>query len=133
MAKRELTYRGHTADELRKMSDEEVIRLYPARARRTLRRGLTPQQVNLLETVDEVLMEGPQKKPIRTHVRDMVILPKMVGLKFAVHNGKDFTEFEVSTEMVGRYLAEFTYNRRPVKHGSPGVGATRSSLFVPIK
>ena len=133
MAKRELQYRGHTAEELQKMSEDELMRILTARARRTLKRGLTDQQETLLERVREARKEMPQKKPIRTHVRDMIILPEFVGLKFAVYNGKEFTEFEVNTEMIGHYLAEFTYCRRPVKHSAPGVGATRSSLFVPIK
>ncbi len=132
MVKREAQYRGHTAEELMKMSEDEVMKLITARARRTLRRGLTPEQSTLLERIDEAKKSG-QKTAIRTHVRDMIILPKMVGLKFGVYNGKDFTEFEVTTEMVGRYLSEFTYCRKPVRHGAPGVGATRSSLFVPIK
>ncbi|MFH0861652.1 MAG: 30S ribosomal protein S19 [Candidatus Altiarchaeota archaeon] len=133
MAKRELTYRGHTAEELQKMSEEEVMRILTARARRTLKRGLTDQQETLLDRVRKARAAMPQKKPIRTHVRDMVILPEFVGLRFAVYNGKEYTEFEVNTEMIGHYLAEFTYCRRPVKHSAPGVGATRSSLFVPIK
>jgi small subunit ribosomal protein S19 len=133
MAKRELTYKGHTAEELQKMSTDEVMMLLTSRARRNLKRGLTEQQLKLLENIKEVRKMGPQKKPIRTHVRDMLILPEMVGLRFAVYNGKDWTEFETTVEMLGHYLAEFTYCRKPVKHGSPGVGATRSSLFVPIK
>jgi small subunit ribosomal protein S19 len=133
MAKRELTYRGHTAEELQKLSEDEVMRLMPSRARRTLKRGLTEQQETLLERVRRARALGAQKKPIRTHVRDMIILPDFVGLRFAVYNGKEYTEFEVNTEMIGHYLAEFTYCRKPVKHSAPGVGATRSSLFVPVK
>jgi small subunit ribosomal protein S19 len=133
MAKREILYRGHTVEELQKMPEEEVMTLLTSRARRNLKRGLTEQQTRLLETIRKVKTALPQKKPIRTHVRDMTILPEMVGLRFAVYNGKEYTEFETTVEMIGRYLAEFTYCRRPVKHGSPGVGATRSSLFVPIK
>jgi len=132
MTKREITYRGHTVEELRNMSEQDVIKLLPARARRNLKRGLTEQQMKLLERIKEA-RKAPQTKPLRTHCRDLIILPDMVGLRFAVYNGKEFTEFEVTTEMIGHYLAEFTYNRKPVKHGSPGVGATRSSLFVPIK
>jgi small subunit ribosomal protein S19 len=133
MAKRELTYRGLMAEELQRMGTDDVAKLLTSRARRNIKRGFTEQQLKLLENVKAVRKMGVQKKPIRTHVRDMTILPEMVGLKFAVYTGKEFTEFEVTVEMVGHYLAEFTYNRRPVKHGSPGVGATRSSLFVPIK
>ena len=132
MAKREITYRGHTVEDLQKMPLEDVIKLLPSRARRCIKRGLTEQESKLLDKAREVKLAG-QKKAIRTHCRDMIILPELVGLRFAVYTGKDFFEFEVTTEMIGHYLAEFTYNRKPVKHSSPGVGATRSSLFVPIK
>jgi len=132
MAKRELLYRGHTVEELQKKPIEDISRLLTSRARRTMRRGFDEQQVKLLERVAKARREG-QKKPLRTHCRDMVILPDMVGLRFAVYNGRDFVDVEVTGEMIGKYLGEFALNRKPIKHGSPGVGATRSSMFVPIK
>ncbi len=130
--KKEFNYKGKTLAELQQMPHEELIELLPSRAKRTLKRGLTQQQQKLLERVADAKKEGG-KKTIRTHCRDMIILPDMVGLNMSVYNGKEFTEFEVKTEMIGRYLSEFTLTRKPVKHNSPGVGATRSSLFVPIK
>jgi small subunit ribosomal protein S19 len=133
MAKREITYRGHTAEELTRIPNEDIVKLMTSRARRTLKRGLTEQQAALIEKIQKVKKMGPQKKPIRTHARDMIVMPNMVGMRFAVYNGKEFTEFEVTTDMIGHYLAEFTYCRRPVRHSAPGVGATRSSLFVPVK
>jgi small subunit ribosomal protein S19 len=132
MARKEFKYRGHKIEELTQMPLDEVIELLPARARRSLKRGLTEQQQKLVENVRKARETG-SKKTIRTHCRDMVVLPEMVGLKLAVYNGKEFTEFEVKAEMIGRYLGEFTLNRKPIKHSAPGVGATRSSLFVPIK
>jgi len=132
MTKKELTYRGHRIEELQQMPLDDVIGLLPARARRSLKRGITEEQEKLLGKAKAARKAGG-KKAIRTHCRDMVILPEMVGLRFAVYTGKEFSEFEVNGEMIGKYLGEFTLTRKPVKHSAPGVGATRSSLFVPIK
>jgi len=132
MAKKVFKYRGKTLDELLAMSDEQIIQLMPSRARRTLKRGLTEQQSKLLKNIEES-KASDSNKPVKTHVRDMIILPRMVGAKLAVYNGQEFTEFEVTAEMIGKYLSEYTLTRKPIKHSSPGVGATRSSLFVPIK
>ena len=73
------------------------------------------------------------ENPIRTHCREMVILPEMVDLKFAVHNGKEFIVVEMKPEMIGHCLGEFSHTRKKVTHGTPGIGATRSSLYVPLK
>ncbi|MFH1054726.1 MAG: 30S ribosomal protein S19 [Candidatus Altiarchaeota archaeon] len=132
MAKRELHYRGHTIEELQSMPLDDVMKFFSSRARRSLKRGLDEQQTKLLEAAVEA-RKTPQKKPIRTHCRDMVILPEMAGLRFGVYNGKEFVDVEVNVEMLGKFLGEFALCRRTVKHSAPGVGATRSSLFVPIK
>jgi len=132
---REFTYRRHTIDELQSMSMDEFIRLLPSRQRRSLRRGLTPEQRILLENIrrtKKVLQEGG-KAVVKTHTRDMVILPEMVGVTILVHNGKEFTAVEIAPEMIGHYLGEFAITHRPVKHGSPGIGASRSSMYVPLR
>ena len=132
---REFTYHGHTIDELQSMSMDEFIRLLPSRQRRSLQRGLTTEQRILLENnrrAKKVLKEGG-KAAVKTHARDMVILPEMVGVTVLVHNGKEFTAVEIAPEMIGHYLGEFAITRRPVKHGSPGIGASRSSMYVPLK
>jgi len=72
-------------------------------------------------------------KPIKTHCRDMVILPEMVGLMLLVHSGKEFTSVEVKPEMIGHYLGEFVITNKKVVHGTPGIGASRSSMYVPLK
>ncbi len=131
MARKEFTYRGYTLDELKKMSLEEFAELLPARQRRSLRRGFTQVQKKLLQKVEKAL-EGKNVK-LRTHARDMIILPKMVGLTFQVHNGKEWVRVEVKPEMIGHYLGEFAPTRKRVRHGSPGVGATRSSMYIPLK
>ncbi len=129
----EFTYRGHTLDELEELSMEDVAELLPARMRRTVTRGLTVEQQKLLETAREAGVEQTANDPIRTHLRDMPILPEFVGLTFAVYTGQSFERVEVEPEMIGHYLGEFQLTRTSVEHGQAGIGATRSSKFVPLK
>lgn len=132
---KEFTYYGYTLKELRSMSMDEFIRLLPSRQRRSLQRGLTPEQRTLLENVRKAKenQEQGKKTPVKTHGRDMVILPEMIDVTILVHNGKEFTAVEIAPEMIGHYLGEFAITNKPVKHGSPGIGASRSSMYVPLK
>jgi len=132
---KEFMYRGHSLEELQAMSMDEFIRLLPSRQRRSLVRGLTQEQRVLLESVRKVKASTKQgeKAAVKTHARDMVILPEMVGVTMLVHNGKDFTAVEVAPEMIGHYLGELAVTNKPVKHGTPGIGASRSSMYVPLK
>ncbi|MDT7860172.1 MAG: 30S ribosomal protein S19 [Candidatus Calditenuis sp.] len=129
---REFTYRGYTLEQLQQMSMDEFIKLLPSRQRRSLKRGLTEAQRKLLEKVRKYKRLGINK-PIRTHARDMVILPEMVGTTIAVHNGKEFVPVEIVPEMIGHRLGEFAITNKRVVHGRPGVGATKSSMYVPLK
>ncbi len=128
-------YRGFTLEDLKKMNMDQFIQLLPARARRSLRRGLPPRQKKLLERLRRAYRAKKRGKDLltRTHVRDMIIFPEMVGLKIGVYNGKVFGIVEIKPEMIGHYLGEFSLTRRRVQHGSPGIGATRSSKYVPLK
>ena len=129
----EFTYRGYTLDELEEMSLEEVAELLPARKRRSIERGLSTEQRKLLERARESDEEQTASTPIRTHLRDMPILPEFVGLTFAVYDGQEFGRVRVEPEMLGHYLGEFRLTRTSVEHGQAGIGATRSSKFVPLK
>jgi small subunit ribosomal protein S19 len=132
---REFTYRGYTLEQLQSMSMDEFITLLPSRQRRSLHRGLSLEQRTLLENVrraKEAMRKGGNMT-IKTHVRDMIILPEMVGLTIHVHNGKEFVPVEIKPEMIGHYLGEFAITNKPVKHGTPGIGASRSSMYVPLK
>ena len=129
----EFTFRGHTLDELQEMSVEDVAELLPARQRRSVLRGLTVEQEKLLEKAEDADPEATANNPIRTHLRDMPVLPVMVGKTFAVHNGQEFERVEIEPEMLGHYLGEFQLTRTSVEHGQAGIGATRSSKFVPLK
>lgn len=77
--------------------------------------------------------KSKDSKPIRTHCRDMVILPEMVGLTLLIHSGKEFTSVEIKPDMIGHYLGEFVITNKKVVHGTPGIGASRSSMYVPLK
>ncbi len=132
---KEFRYKGYTLEELQKMSMDEFIKLLPARQRRSLLRGLTEAQRILLKKIRKAreAMRRGKKVVIRTHVRDMIILPEMVGLTIHVYNGKEFVPVEIKPEMIGHYLGEFAITCKPVKHGAPGIGASRSSMYVPLK
>ncbi|WP_313691325.1 30S ribosomal protein S19 [Halorarum halobium] len=129
----EFTYRGHTLDELQEMELEDVAELLPARQRRTITRGLGTEQLKLLEDARESTEEETANDPLRTHVRDMPIVPEFVGLTFAVYDGHEFERVRIEPEMIGHYLGEFHLTRNSVEHGQAGLGATRSSKFVPLK
>jgi len=131
MAKRVFKYRGYTLKELLEMDREKFMELLPARQRRRLKRGFNAREKKLLQKIERV--KNGEKVKLRTHARDMIILPEMVGLTIEVHNGKEFIPVTIKEEMIGHYLGEFALTRKPVKHGSPGVGATRSSMYVPLK
>ncbi|KAJ1086467.1 hypothetical protein NDU88_006584 [Pleurodeles waltl] len=133
---RKFTYRGVDLDQLLDMSYEQIMQLYCARQRRRLNRGLRRKQHSLLKRLRKAKKEAPpMEKPevVKTHLRDMIILPEMVGSMVGVYNGKTFNQVEIKPEMIGHYLGEFSITYKPVKHGRPGIGATHSSRFIPLK
>ena len=132
---KEFMYRGHTLYSLQGMSMDEFINLLPSRQRRSLQRGLTPEQRISLEKMREAqeAVKKGEDVTIKTHVRDMIILPEMVGMKIMVHNGKEFLPIDIKPEMIGHYLGEFAVTNKPVRHGTPGIGSSRSSMYVPLK
>ena len=129
----EFTYRGYTLDELQDMTLDEVAELLPARQRRTITRGLSVQEEKLRERASEAGEQETANDPIRTHLRDIPILPEFVDLTFEVYTGQSFERVRVEPEMIGHYLGEFQLTRTSVEHGQAGIGATRSSKFVPLK
>jgi small subunit ribosomal protein S19 len=127
--KKEFTLRGLNLADLQKMSIEELMKILPARQRRTLKRGMNDEQKIFMQKA----ATHTGDKPIRTHVRDVMIVPSLVGKRIAVFSGKEFKEVDIRVEMIGHYLGEFVLTRRFEKHSGPGVGATRSSKFLPLK
>jgi len=136
LARKVFKYRGYTLEELQQMPLDNVIQLFPARQRRSLKKGFLPRQKKVLEKIRKIKKEGDKggrPKIIRTHCRDMIVLPEMVGMTFGIYNGKEFVDVQIQPEMIGCYFGEFAVTRQRVQHGDPGMGATRSSIFVPLK
>ncbi|MCW6168804.1 MAG: 30S ribosomal protein S19 [Thermoplasmatales archaeon] len=125
---KEFTYRGFTLEELKKMPMDKLVQLLPSRARRSLLRENNHDQGVLFKKLS---LEGTSH--LKTHVRDAIIIPAFVGKVVEVYNGNSYTRFEIKPEMIGHYLGEFAMTRKEVKHSGPGVGATRSSKFMPLK
>ncbi len=125
--KKEFTFRGYTLEQLSKMTLEEFSQLLNSRARRSVQRGLTIQQQKFLEHLRK--KEGV----LKTHNRNMIVLPEMIGRTIRIYDGKEFQQISIQPEMLGHFLGEFALTRKSVKHTGPGVGATRSSKYMPLK
>ncbi|MFA5173772.1 MAG: 30S ribosomal protein S19 [Candidatus Pacearchaeota archaeon] len=127
--KKEIKYRGKSLAELKEMDLREFAKLLKSNERRTILR----QSDSIQRFILRCMKKTEKKKPIRTHLRDLVIVPKLVGLKINVYNGKEFTPMETTIEMLGHRLGEFSVTRNKVKHGAAGIGATRSSASKSVK
>merc|ERR1712031_68933 len=133
---RKFTYRGVDLDQLLDMNNEQLMELFPCRVRRKISRGLKRKPMALIKKLRKKKKECPvNEKPdvVKTHLRNMVVVPEMTGSIVGVYNGKVFTQVEIKPEMIGHYLGEFSISYKPVKHGRPGIGATHSSRFIPLK
>jgi len=130
---RRFKYRGKTLEELLNMQLDEFVQLLPARQRRSLQRGLTPAQRKLIAKIRALRRAGKTDIMLKTHVRDLVILPEMVGMTIAVYNGKEFVPVRIVPEMIGHRLGEFSHTTKIVHHGEPGLKASRSSLHIAAK
>ncbi len=126
---KEFTYHGLSKEELTNMTNEKLFKLFTARARRSFTRGINDDKRKLMEE----MKDKNNKNPIKTHLRDVIILPYMIGKTVQVFSGKEFVPIIITVQMVGHYLGEYVITNKRVNHGAPGVGASRSSLYVPLK
>ena len=120
---KDVFYRGHNVEELKRLDVREVARFLPARSRRSVLRCFNDIEV-FIKRCETTVSAGNK---IRTHKRDIVILPKLVGMTIAVYTGKTFNDVHVVAEMIGHRLGEFAQTRQKVAHGSAGIGATKGS------
>ena len=126
---KEFTYHGLTKEELANIPNEKLFKLFSARIRRSLTRGINDDKRKLMEEIKD----KKSKNPIKTHLRDVIILPYMVGVTIHIFSGKEFVPITITLQMIGHYLGEYVITNKRVNHGAPGVGASRSSLYVPLK
>ncbi|MEK6872547.1 MAG: 30S ribosomal protein S19 [Nanoarchaeota archaeon] len=127
--KKEFTYRGNTLEELKKMDIREFAKLLKSNEKRTILRQYDKIQKFVIRCDKKI----ENKKLIRTHLRSLIIVPQLIGMKIHIHNGKTFVPIQIEKEMLGHRLGEFSVTRSKVKHGAAGIGATRSSASKSVK
>ena len=135
---KKLTFRGLELEQLLDLNNEELLNFVNARARRRMKRGTSAgsKYLTLIKKLQEAKAKcGPLDRPdpVKTHLRNALIVPDMIGAQVAVYNGKVFNIVLITAEMVGMYLGEFSITYRPVRHGRPGIGSTNSSRFIPLQ
>lgn len=126
MAKREFTYHGKKLEELKSMGLNKFMELIPSKERRKLKRGFNESEKILIDNLKS-------KDSVKTHCRDMVIIPEMLGKTIRVFNGKTFEQIIIAPEMLGHRLGEFSITRKRLAHSAPGIGATKSSASASVK
>ncbi len=121
--KKEFTYKGMNLDELKKLNVREFAKFVKSRQRRTILRNF--QIIEDFLSKSEIKAE--KGKRIKTHLRDLVVVPGMIGMNISVYNGNNFVPVQIVGEMLGHKLGEFAPTRGKIKHGSAGVGATKGT------
>ena len=133
---KKFSYRGNDLKKLIDMNMDEMSQLLRSRQRRKLRRKMGTKYarfINKLLEAKKHTAAGDKPAAVKTHLRDCIVLPSMVQSVINIHKGNGYSNIEVKPEMIGYYLGEFAVTYKRVSHGKPGVGATHSSKFVPIK
>lgn len=142
---KKFTFRGKNLEDLLALTkpdseqiiSKELLNLFEARIKRRIQRGLSSHKFKkFIERVRKSKKNAkPGEKPtvVKTHYRNMIVLPEMVGSVIGVYNGKEFVSVEIKFDMIGKYLGEFSMTYKPTRHGRPGVGATKGSQHVDKK
>ncbi|OLS28547.1 MAG: 30S ribosomal protein S19 [Candidatus Heimdallarchaeota archaeon LC_2] len=136
-SRRQTHYRGKTLNELQSLTLDELVELLPSRQRRSLTRQEywnheRSKLLGKLRNAKEAMDKG-KEVIVKTHIRDFVVLPEFVGLTVEIYNGKEYTPIKLTFDKVGDYFAQYSHARKLVRHSAPGIGATRSSMYVPLK
>jgi len=132
MAKKEFLFHGKKLEELKAMSIEDFTKMLPSRQRRSVKRMLAAKDSDERLKLHKKMTKQPGKK-IRTHRRDFVIIPEMVGTMMSIHNGKEFKDILITEKMLGHFLGEYVGTRTFQQHSAPGIGASRSTKFVSVR
>ena len=129
LVKKEFTYRGKKIEELKQMNLREFARLLKSNERRTVLRQTDELEIFISKAGKKI----EKKKPVRTHLRHLIVVPRMIDMSINVYNGKEFVPVKIMAEMLGHRFGEFSVTRLKVKHGAAGIGATRSSASLSVK
>ncbi len=129
MAKK-ITYKGLEPEQVKALPLDQFLKLIPSNHRRTmLRQGV--QVKKFQQKLDK--MKRKNKMAFKTRVREMVILPSMLGMAASVYNGKEYVTFTIALDQLGHRLGEYAIPIKQVKHSGPGIGATRGSKAIELK
>ena len=121
--KKQFKYRGRDIEELKALDIREVAKYLGSRSRRTVLRNFQTIE-NFVTRAQNKVSKG---KKIKTHKRNIVVVPQLVGMQIQVHNGRTFIPVEISAEMIGHFLGEFAPTRGKVTHSKSGIGATKGT------
>ncbi|MDP4039618.1 MAG: ribosomal protein S19 family protein [Candidatus Pacearchaeota archaeon] len=123
---KEKKYRGMSLEEMKILSVKDSAVYLPSRSRRSVLRH--PEIIE--KFVKSCENKISKKKRIRTHLRDIVIVPRLIGMTIGVHDGRAFQDVQIGTEMMGHRLGEFALTRKRVAHSGAGIGATKGSRMA---
>ena len=123
LKRKEFTYRGKTLEELKALDVREFAKYLKSGERRAVLR----QFQDIEKFVSRLKEKISKDKKLRTHKRDIIIVPGMVGMKIQIYDGHGFIPIEITGEMLGHRLGEFALTRKKVSHGEAGIGATKGS------
>lgn len=115
---KKFSYRGVDVADLLNMSTEDFVPLLHSRGRRKFKNGLDPKTQHFLTKLRKAKAaagEGEKPAPVKTHLRNCMIVPEMIGNVVGVYNGKVFNAVEIRPEMLGHYLGEFSVTYQPPK------------------
>ena len=124
MARKEFTYKGKTEEELKAMDLKEFAILLPSNLRRSLTRGIDDSQKKVIEKLNK------GKNKIKTHSREMVIIPLMIGKTISIYTGRKFQDVEITMEMLGHRIGEYASSRVIAKHTLSGVGSKKKVTSI---
>jgi small subunit ribosomal protein S19 len=121
--KKQFIYKGKSIEELKTLDVREFTKYLPSRQKRSVLRNFQVIE-DFIKRANEKLAKG---KKIRTHQREIIIVPQMVGMTIQVHNGRNFNPVLIETEMLGHRLGEMSATRAKIVHNKAGIGATKGS------
>ncbi len=120
---KELKFKGQNLEHLQSLDVREAAKYLPSRSRRSVLRNF-----DIIEKfIRRCEIKVGKNKKIKTHKRDIIIMPGLVGKRIGIYDGKTFQEVEITIDMIGHRLGEFALSRKKVTHSSAGLGATKGS------
>ncbi|MEN7982019.1 MAG: ribosomal protein S19 family protein [Nanoarchaeota archaeon] len=123
LTKKQFTFRGKTLEELKTLEVREFAKLMRSRQRRSALRNF--------QKIEDFISRARKKiekgKQVKTHSRDLIVVPAMIGMRIHIHRGDKFIPIDILGEMLGHKFGEFAPTRARAQHTKAGVGATKGS------